>query len=303
MNTIENINQCPICGGKEIKYIHTSKDYVATGENFEIVCCNKCSHSYTNPRPSANFVGKYYQSKNYISHSGGEKNKFGLTYKLYDIIRNISIKSKLKIIKKYNEKGVLLDLGCGLGYFLKGVKDDQVFQAKGIDISEDARKYVKEAFGINVESEIEINNYGSESVDVITQWHVLEHVYDLEKRMQDLKRILSRNGTLFIAVPNSKSFDAKYYKEFWDGYDVPRHIHHFNRESISLLLTKNGFDITEIKPMWFDAPYISMRSEYHKGNKTLGFILGGIIGMYSNLLSLLTKNYSSILVIAKHNAK
>jgi 2-polyprenyl-3-methyl-5-hydroxy-6-metoxy-1,4-benzoquinol methylase len=303
MNTKEMINECPVCGGKESKYIHTCKDYVATGENFEIVRCNKCSHSYTNPRPSTNFVSIYYQSKNYISHSGGEKNRFGLTYKLYDIIRNMSIKSKLKTIKKYNEKGVLLDLGCGLGYFLKGVKDDQVFQAKGIDISEDARKYVKEAFGINIESENEIDNYSSESIDVITQWHVLEHVYDLEKRMRDLKRILARNGTLFIAVPNSNSFDAKYYKEFWDGYDVPRHIHHFNRESISLLLTKYGFDITEIKPMWFDAPYISMRSEYHKGNKTLGFILGGTKGMYSNLLSLFTKNYSSILVIAKHNAK
>ncbi len=303
MNNLEKIDLCPICGGKESNYIHTSKDYVATGENFEIVTCNKCSHRYTNPRPKAEHVSKYYQSKNYISHSGGEKNKFGLTYKLYDIIRNISIKSKLKTIKKYNEKGVLLDLGCGLGYFLKGVKDDKVFQAKGIDISEEARNYVKSAFNIEVDSEAEINNYNDQSIDVVTQWHVLEHVYDLEKRMHDLKRILSKDGTLFIAVPNSNSFDASYYKQYWDGYDVPRHIHHFNRESISLLLNKYGFEIVQIKPMWFDAPYISMRSEYHKGNKMLGFLLGGFKGMYSNLLSLFTKNYSSILVIAKHNAK
>jgi 2-polyprenyl-3-methyl-5-hydroxy-6-metoxy-1,4-benzoquinol methylase len=303
MNTIENINQCPICGGKESEYVHTCKDYVATGENFKIVKCKNCTHQFTNPRPSAENVGVYYQSKNYISHSGGEKNKFGLTYKLYDIIRNISIKSKLKIIKKYNNKGELLDLGCGLGYFLKGVKDDQVFNARGIDISEDAREYVKKAFGITVDSESELNNYMDESVDVITQWHVLEHVYELEKRMTDLKRILRTNGTLFIAVPNSNSYDAQYYKEYWDGYDVPRHIHHFNRESIGLLLNKHGFEIVEIKPMWFDAPYISMRSEYHRGNKTLGFVMGGMRGMYSNLQSIFTKNYSSILVIAKHNAK
>jgi 2-polyprenyl-3-methyl-5-hydroxy-6-metoxy-1,4-benzoquinol methylase len=300
---LEKLNSCPICDGKEIIYVHTCKDYVATNELFEVYGCKKCSHKFTSPRPLANEVSKYYQSTNYISHSGNEKNSFGFTYKLYDLVRNISIKSKLSTIKKYNKNGKLIDLGCGLGYFLKGVKDDNTFNAEGIDISEEARIYVKGKFNLEVKGEESLGDYEPHSINVITQWHVLEHVYDLDKRMKDLKNILAIDGTLFIAVPNSDSLDAKTYGKYWDGYDVPRHIHHFNRKSISLLLENAGFEIIKIKPLWFDAPYISMRSEYHKGNKLLGFVLGGISGMISNFVALFTKNYSSILVIAKHHAK
>ncbi len=298
---MENLSACPICDGRIINYVHTSKDYVATNESFDVYSCGQCSHKFTNPRPLFDEVGKYYQSQNYISHSGNEKNRFGITYRLYDLVRNISIKNKLNTIKQYNKNGKLIDLGCGLGYFLKGVKDDQTFEAEGIDISEDARNYVKDKFKIAVKGEEALLGYENNSIDVITQWHVMEHVYDLDKRMKDLKNILSKNGTLFIAVPNSDSFDAKRYGKYWDGFDVPRHIHHFNRKSIALLLENAGFQIVKIKPMWFDAPYISMRSEYHKGNKILGFVMGAANGMLSNLIALFTKNYSSILVIAKHH--
>ncbi len=300
---MEKLNTCPICDGKKLKYVHSCTDYVATNEHFDINSCTNCTHKFTNPRPKNESVGIYYQSSNYISHSGNEKNNLGITYRLYDLIRNLSIQNKLRVIKRYNDTGKLLDLGCGLGYFLNGAKIDNTFVVEGIDISEEARKYVKQNFNITVKEEVALTEYETNSIDVITQWHVLEHVYDLERRMLDLKRVLSINGTLFIAVPNSNSFDAKMYGKYWDGYDVPRHIHHFNRVSLKRLLEQSGFEIIKIKPMWFDAPYICMRSEYHKGNKTLGFLLGGLKGMFSNLIGLFSGNYSSILVIAKHNAK
>ena len=116
----------------------------------------------------------------------------------------------------------------------------------------------------------------------------------------ELNKLLAEKGIMFIAVPNSDSWDAKNYKEHWDGYDVPRHIHHFNKKSIKKLFHDNGFEVIKMRGMWFDAPYISMRSEYHRGNGKLGFILGATKGMYSNLKALFTGNQSSILLIIKH---
>jgi 2-polyprenyl-3-methyl-5-hydroxy-6-metoxy-1,4-benzoquinol methylase len=297
---VEKLTLCPICKESNFTPLFECKDYVASGEKFPIVKCNNCTHEFTNHRPTEEECGIYYQSNNYISHSGSDKSKLGITYKLYDLVRNYSIGLKLNIIKKYQKSGELLDLGCGLGYFLNGAQKEGTFECQGADISEDAIKYVKDNFNIEVKKDSELKTFKKGQFNVITQWHVLEHVYRLEDRLQELKYLLSEKGTMFIAVPNSDSWDAKNYKEYWDGYDVPRHIHHFNKKSIKKLFHDNGFEFIKMRGMWFDAPYISMRSEYHRGNGKLGFILGATKGMYSNLKALFTGNQSSILLIIKH---
>jgi SAM-dependent methyltransferase len=191
-----------------------------------------------------------------------------------------------------------MDLGCGLGYFLNGVKLDKTFDGLGVDISDDAVEYVKNTFGINVENESELDNLDKHTFDIITQWHVLEHVHYLNERMQQLHHLLKQDGTMFIAVPNSKSKDAEIYKEYWDGYDVPRHLYHFNQKSFSLLMEKHGFKIVEIKPMWFDAPYICMRSEVHLKNR-FPFINGAINGIKSTAAALSTGEHSTLLFVVK----
>ena len=258
-------------------------------------CCEQCSFLYTNPRPTISEIGKYYQSDQYISHAGEKK---GLIYKLYDIVRDFSIKQKLSLIKKYHSNGKLMDLGCGLGYFLNGVKLDKTFDTLGVDVSDDAVEFVKKTFGLDVKNESELDNLEKHSFDIITQWHVLEHVHFLNERMLQLHHLLKEEGTMFIAVPNSKSKDAEMYKEFWDGYDVPRHLYHFNQKSFSLLMEKHGFEIIEIKPMWFDAPYISMRSEVHMKNK-YPFINGALSGIRSTATALSTGEHSTLLYVVK----
>jgi SAM-dependent methyltransferase len=192
----------------------------------------------------------------------------------------------------------LMDLGCGLGYFLDGVVKDKTFDTLGVDISQEAIDYVKNRFGYDVLDEGKLDTIEPHSFDAITQWHVLEHVHLLNERMQQLKKILKPNGTLFIAVPNSNSWDAKHYKEFWDGYDVPRHLYHFNQKSFGLLMEKHGFKVLETKPMLFDAPYISMRSEVHKGN-SLSFLRGAVSGAVSTANAIVKKDYSSLLFVVK----
>jgi 2-polyprenyl-3-methyl-5-hydroxy-6-metoxy-1,4-benzoquinol methylase len=294
---MENLITCLVCGSTLLSKELTCKDFVATGESFDLHRCNNCSFLFTNPRPRAIEIGLYYQSDRYVSHAGDKQN-LSFMYKVYDVVRDYSIKQKLKLIKSYHPKGKLMDLGCGLGYFLNGVVKDKTFDALGVDVSTEAIDYVKQKFGYAVLGEDKLDTIEEHSFDVITQWHVLEHVHLLNERMQQLKRMLKPNGTLFIAVPNSNSWDAKHYREFWDGYDVPRHLYHFNQKSFGLLMQKHGFEVIQTKPMIFDAPYISMRSEVHK-ESGLSFVRGAISGAVSTINALGNKNYSSLLFVVK----
>jgi SAM-dependent methyltransferase len=295
---MENITSCLVCGHTDFTSVFSCKDFVASGENFILQRCSNCSFLFTNPRPATQEIGPYYESDKYVSHAGDKKN-LSIIYKIYDIVRDYSIKQKIKLIKRFHSSGNLMDLGCGLGYFLNGVKQDGTFDPIGVDISDDAVKYVKNRFDLDVKNESELDSFPEKHFDVITQWHVLEHVHLLNERIQQLKRLLKPGGTLFIAVPNSDSWDAKFYGPYWDGYDVPRHLYHFNQQSFSLLMKKHGFVVNETKPMLFDAPYISMRSEVHQKH-SLPFLRGGIIGSISTLKALRNKNYSSLLFIVKH---
>jgi 2-polyprenyl-3-methyl-5-hydroxy-6-metoxy-1,4-benzoquinol methylase len=293
---MEKLNTCLVCGQSQFSTLFTCKDFVASGEVFQIQRCDNCSFLFTNPRPEIKEIGSYYQSDRYISHSG---NKKGLMYILYDIVRNYSIKKKLNLIKRFNSTGKLMDLGCGLGDFLYGAHHDGVFDCVGVDISEDAIKNVKNKFGLDVLKENQLDSFPQNSFDVITQWHVLEHVQLLNERIIQLKRLLKQGGTLFIAVPNSNSWDAKLYKRFWDAYDVPRHLYHFNQESFKLLMEKHDLKVIETHPLLFDAPYVSMRSERHK-NHLFPFLGGGIIGAISNIMAKKNNDYSSLLFVVKN---
>ena len=134
---------------------------------------------------------------------------------------------------------------------------------------------------------------------MITLWHVLEHLSNLENQITILKKLLKPNGTLIIAVPNYKSFDAKHYAEFWAAFDVPRHLWHFNKESVSKLVAKFQMEVIKIKPMWFDAFYVSMLSEKYKTGK-MNPIRGFWFGLLSNIKTINTKEASSLIYIIKN---
>ena len=83
-----------------------------------------------------------------------------------------------------------------------------------------------------MEFSLSTEEFESHTFDVITMWHVLEHVPNLENQIKELKRLVKPNGTIIIAVPNFKSYDAKYYGKFWAAYDVPIHFWHFSKTAI-----------------------------------------------------------------------
>jgi 2-polyprenyl-3-methyl-5-hydroxy-6-metoxy-1,4-benzoquinol methylase len=272
--------QCPICKDSNLAPFIKAKDHTVTGETFSIVECKTCGLKITSPRPADGELGKYYKSEKYISHSNSRS---GLTNKLYHLARNYSLVKKLSLILSYKKPGSLLDIGCGTGEFLKFCQTNK-WAVRGIEPNDDARTFATNQNKVQVGPEQELENIPNNSFDVITMWHVLEHVPDINKRVEQLRGLLKEDGVVFIAVPNPDSWDARKYKEKWAAYDVPRHLYHFNQKAIKRLFENQGFRLDKTKPMVLDALYVSMLSESYK-NSSMGFLRGILNGILSNIKS------------------
>lgn len=265
------------------------KDYMVTAESFSLVWNEEYKAYQTTPRPKE--LSSYYNHPDYISHNDESK---GLVAQAYRFVRNWNIRIKLKWLKKANPLGKkLLDYGSGTGDFLKAANETS-WDGEGLEVNEQARTVANKK-GLKIfkaQSQIEQGRY-----DVITLWHVLEHLNDPGEMAKWLSKHLSERGVLIIAVPNFKSWDAKFYGHHWAAYDVPRHLWHFSKESIQTLFDQD-FELIQTHPMWFDAFYVSLLSERYKANN--GFALRGIlIGLWSNFCALFSKEPSSLTYVLK----
>jgi 2-polyprenyl-3-methyl-5-hydroxy-6-metoxy-1,4-benzoquinol methylase len=287
----ERLENCPVCKSESFKNFLIVKDHTVSQESFVIVQCDECDFKFTNPRPTKKEIGKYYKSEDYISHSNKSNNLIG---KIYQIVRYKTLNDKLNLINKLHKKGALLDIGCGTGHFLT-VCQKAGWMINGIEPDEQANKIAQSKTGTDIGSDFLEEKY-NQKFDIITMWHVLEHVHDLEEYIQKLSNVLSSTGKLVIAVPNSESYDASTYRENWAAYDVPRHLYHFTSSTIQKLLIRHGFKLLDKQGMYFDAYYVSMLSEKYKKNK--GNLLKAVKqGFESNSYAKRENNYSSMIYI------
>lgn len=269
------------------------KDHSVSQETFSLLYNKEYDLLKTHPTPTLDNLSKYYESEDYISHTDSKRSFFE---KLYHFIKVRAIKNKVALLFSENKtNGNLLDIGAGTGDFLLEAKK-QGWAITGFEPNEAAKKL---AIDKGVSFADDIFSLPNSSFDVITMWHVLEHVPNLEEYIANLKRLLKPNGTIIIAVPNYKSFDANYYGRFWAAYDVPRHLWHFSKASIKRLFSDYDLKLFHVKPMWFDSFYVSMLSEKHKTGK-ISLIKGGIIGLRSNMFGVFKKEFSSHIYIIKH---
>lgn len=294
---MKEIKNCPICDSTSFETHIKTKDFSVSKEEFIIVKCIDCNFHFTNPRPKDKDLGQYYISDHYISHNNTSKNLFE---KVYQLVRRFAIKGKYNLISGFFNRGRILDVGCGTGDFLKKCKEES-WKVKGIEPSEIARKQAIENHNLDLDESTDLRELEGE-FDIITMWHVLEHVTELNTTVSEFNRLLSQDGKVIIAVPNLESFDSSYYKKYWAAYDLPIHLYHFSKTSITKLFEKHGFSLKKTKGMKFDSFYVSMLSEEHKtGNKN--FLNSIIIGSISNLFGIFTKRgfSSTIYVFEKKN--
>lgn len=276
------------------KHFLNVKDHSVSQETFELLYDKNLDMLITHPQPSLEKLPSYYESVNYISHTDGNKTLFE---KMYQFVKTIALKNKLKLINSESQKGRILDIGAGVGDFLSVCKNDG-WGTVGIEPSEKAKTIAINKGVSFVENLSELEN---NSFDVITMWHVLEHVPDLENQIAELKRLLKANGTIIIAVPNFKSFDAKHYKEFWAAYDIPIHLWHFSKNAIQKLFYVQNLELQKVLPMKFDSFYVSLLSEKYKTGK-MNYIKAFYIGLKSNWKGNQNSEYSSHIYVLK-NAK
>jgi len=258
---------------------------------FDLVLDSSREILITTPQPAPEDLAGYYQSQAYISHSNTQK---GIVPFLYGLVQKWSLKNKINLINSLsNHKGTLLDIGAGTGNFCETSKQNS-WDVYGVEPSQKAREVAAKK---NIFLHQSIEDFTGQQFDVVTLWHVLEHLPDLENTITAIQKLLKPNGVLLVAVPNYNSFDAKHYKGFWAAYDVPRHLWHFSQKSMSKLFSEN-MKLLKTKPMIFDSFYVSLLSEKYKTGNSFA-IKALWIGFLSNIRALSTKEYSSLIYCFK----
>ena len=256
--------ECPLCHQRELDDFLQCTDHYASGEPYQLVRCSKCGFLFTQDFPDQSEIGRYYETPDYVSHSDTRK---GLMNKVYHTVRRFMLNQKAQMTESLlnGKKGSVLDIGCGTGYFLDTMKR-RGWNTLGVEKSPIAAASARKHFGLEVVEDLSDVN-GEQQFDVVSLWHVLEHLQDLQHVFDCLRGLLRKEGKLIIALPNSNSYDAAFYGKYWGAYDVPRHLWHFEPNTFSLLARQEGFIIEKFAPMPFDAFYVSMLSEKYKGNK------------------------------------
>jgi 2-polyprenyl-3-methyl-5-hydroxy-6-metoxy-1,4-benzoquinol methylase len=293
MTKLIHYNNCPVCNSNNIVAVLKAKDNTVSNKIFEIWECGNCTLRFTQDVPAEDAIGDYYKSPEYISHSNTNK---GFINKLYHAVRSVTLNSKKNLVEKVSgkKKGNLLDIGAGTGAFASTMKKNG-WNVTALEPDETARANAKKEFNIDLLALENLFAFEKKSFDVITLWHVLEHVHQLHTYLNTFFSLLKDGGHLIIAVPNYTSYDAREYESAWAAYDVPRHLYHFSPKSVHLLLAKHNFNPKKMKPMWFDSYYISLLSEKYitgKNNPFKAFISGTI----SNVQTLKNKQKSSSVI-------
>ena len=288
-------------------------DHTVSKKEFSILIDESSELLVTSPRPKDESLGAYYKSENYISHTDSQQSLFD---KIYQFVKRYSIAKKVKLVDSFfthnSSQKTVLDIGCGTGDFLLACqkRDYNIF---GVEPNEKAKILAENKLNNLLTRAQSRTNLSSKNIfsfiqeldttqqfDCITMWHVLEHIPNLTEYISSLKKFLKPNGTLIIAVPNYKSFDAEYYGKFWAAFDLPRHLWHFSKKSISLLFEKEKMKVTKTIPMKFDSFYVSLLSEKNRTKKSNSF-KAFFIGLKSNMKAKRTNEYSSIIYIIQNS--
>ena len=285
-------NKCPWCGSEKAQINLWLKDEFLSKEDFHICECLSCGLLYTMPRPNKEKIGEYYKSEEYYSH---QENKKGFIPRLYESVKKVNLKHKYNLATQGLNVGKMLDIGCGVGDFLH-TAEEHGWKCTGVEPSEDAKAIAKTKTKANIINSEDMEKIPDASFDLITLWHVLEHVDDLKWQIEQLHRLTKTKGRIVIAVPNYKSYDGQYYKELWAAYDVPRHLSHFNKTVLNNIFKSKNLELVRTDKLIWDAYYISYMSEQYKQHK-FPLLKGAIRGCISNCKARRSKEWSSMVYI------
>ncbi len=286
-------SSCPLCGSSAIAFLFSTADFTVSRQSFEVWRCQDCTAAFTQDVPDAAAIGPYYKADSYISHTDTRK---GLINRLYHWVRNITLVQKGKLVCRTAGKktGSLLDIGAGTGAFAAHMKS-RGWEVTALEPDPETRAKAKELHQLELKDTAALYALPDGGFDVITLWHVLEHVHDLQGYLAKIQQLLRPGGIVVIAVPNYTSLDARYYGAYWAAWDLPRHLYHFSPAAMKQLVSAMGLQFIGLRPMWFDSFYVSLLSgQYKTGRQQI--LAGAWTGLRSNINALKNKGTCSSVI-------
>jgi SAM-dependent methyltransferase len=226
---------CPSCTASAARLLLTTETRTETGIPYQVVTCAACGLRYTRPLPTELELTRLYCGEYY-----GEGQPRLLSW---DTIRAALHRGVLQQRRRAllgRPPGRILDVGCGDGDFLAGLKR-RGWQVSGIEFS-DAAAALSRAKGIDIfQGDLASARFPNGSFDVVTFWHVLEHIPEPVPVLVEARRILRDDGLLVVEVPDSASLTFRLCRQHWFPLDVPRHLQHFTPATLNALLERVGF--------------------------------------------------------------
>ncbi|GAB4395352.1 MAG: class I SAM-dependent methyltransferase [Microscillaceae bacterium] len=291
----EELKACPLCAHPYFKPWLQVPDYAISQETFSLVQCKECGFCFTNPRPAPAEIGFYYASEEYISHSNRRR---GLFSQLYQWVRQKALVEKKALIHQQTgfqpEQAMrLLDYGCGTGEFLYTMHRAG-WRAYGVEPAQIARQQAIQLTGLPIYPNLWQAPFEEKKYDVITLWHVLEHVHALLQTMAQLRKLLRPGGAMLLALPNRAAEEAAVFGKYWAAYDVPRHLYHFDSWDVQKLALRFDLRLVQTFPMYYDAYYVSLLSEKYRSGY-LNYWAGLQQGWLSNRNAGRSGHYSSLI--------
>lgn len=283
---------CLVCQSNNFNEAIRLHDHLVSKQLFKINECARCGFRFIANPPHESKAAAYYATEEYVEHSDSSK---GLINQVYHRARKWMLHYKYRLVHNLERKKKILDFGTGTGYFLNFMKQ-KGYEVSGIEISDKARSFGQTKFGLPIYSpEAIFDPEFDQGFGYITFWHVLEHVYEPDRVVQRLHEILEKKGVLVVALPNYKCLEAGYYKEYWNGYDVPRHLWHWDMASFEQYANKHGFKLMKTKILPLDPFYNCLISESYR-KKNWAHILIPFLGSASLLLGWINRNKASSIV-------
>ncbi len=251
------VDACPACGAAEHRVLFAATDrvYAATDKWFQIVECRQCRLIRLHPQPSPAERGGYYPSGYWTepeTKAAGRLENFYRRLVLRDHVRFVE-----RALEQSGEPGMVLDVGCGSGAFLRMLADRGRQNIVGLDFALDAASAAAHRSAVPaICGTLSRAPFAPGSCAGITMFHVLEHLYEPARYLEAAHELLAADGRLIVQVPNAACWEFLLFGERWSGLDVPRRLFHFRRIDLESLLDECGFEILRYKHFsWRDNPH------------------------------------------------
>jgi SAM-dependent methyltransferase len=231
---------CPLCGAGERALLFVARDRLLNRPgSFPVVRCARCGFVYLGERPAPDALLSYYPETYYPL--GSEPSPAALA-----VASGLLARVEAWLARHPRPDPTILDIGCGTGLFLS-LAQQAGYDTRGIELSAAAVAYGRQRFGLEIDcGALDDVALPPASFDVVTLWHVLEHLPNPVGALRRVKQALRPDGLLLLGVPNFGSLEARLFGRRWYSLDAPRHFSQFTPETLARALVKAGLEVEHL---------------------------------------------------------